>query len=143
MTDLSPLGALGNRQRLDNLLEKTPGNQMEKAVLQRLAAWVAVKCVEMQFVPEPIVSVRFINVNWPTNSSELASPAERWLSILPEGKSSAKTRIIATFGIENGAAKPQVKGPLFPAIRQPPRIFTRKPEAGKVIPLINQKSRQP
>lgn len=126
MTELSPLGAYGYRQRLHRLLLKTAGSKVRDSIRRRLALWVALHDQEAHPDQGAVMAVRYAQNVWPVNCPELVEPTGKWevnpASLGPTGR----FQVLATFALGNGAAK------LLPTSRDPkplptPAAFSRQP----------------
>jgi hypothetical protein len=103
--ELSPIGVLGYRQRLDRVILLTNGKgKAADETHARVATWIARAYALRHVEAHNVTAVRITQTAWTTNTPELAQPAGHWEvnpAILP---TSAHKTTLATFTIKNGKA---------------------------------------
>jgi hypothetical protein len=131
-SELSPMGCFGYRQRLDRILQETQGRQVQGAVMQRLAVWLANKLEEMHPEQGTVTSVRFVQAVWVSNTPELAMPSGHWVSDPPTKMQAAPFILLSAFAINHGNAQLMAK----PA--HPESAVTKSPSTNAIPPVFRR-----
>lgn len=129
MTELSPLGAYGYRQRIDRLLLKIGRSKTPNKIHERLALWIAQQYKLTHPERGEVVGVRYAQNVWPVNCPELTQPKGHWEPTPSELGPNGRFNVLGTFELRDDKATLLGATNGAPKELPMPRVFARPNKA--------------